>query len=407
MAGKGKQACKSKPKRGGGCIRYRGKDADGVDIWELRLGMGTVIETLPDGTKKKVKKVYSEMFHGSDALARARLADIVSEKNKGKLPMPDKITVAEWLEYWFQSGCKAGWRVSTQRANRRNIRLITEVIGDCRLQKLTFSDIENTLDSVKAAINARGRDGSGTISMLFVALNSALELAVTKQVIAANPARLVNRPRYRADKRVAWTPEEQRRFLAVAQRYRHYPIWLIMLRTGLRIGEVCGLKWSDIDLDGLWLTVRRTRRRHGTRIDDGPPKSVKSERSMAITPEIAQALRRWRVIQNEDRLRLGAEWPDKENMVFTNRHGRINDYSSVRISLMRVCKKAGVRYDGQHLCRHCFGTNSVRAGVDPQQAAEDMGHASVGFFLDTYVSEPTPDEKRQAMERRQRYLEQA
>lgn len=396
MAGKGRSY--------GGCV-YKRPGTE--DTYELSLYLGSTVSVV-DGKRKRKPIYYNETFHGTKKAADERMAQIVADKAAGKVVQPDKMTVTELMEYWFDIGCRQReWKENTRLANRNCIKHIRKHIGDIRLQKLTFLDIEYMCKCVGDEMQKAGYAGSNTVRAVFRALRDALTVATAKRLIPSNPADIAEHPKHQKRKRRAWTAEEQELVLAAGQHSRFYPMWVLMLDTGLRIGEACGLTWEDIDLDKRTVRVVRTRFRKGTQLIEGTPKSSTSVRTRPLTDDVVRALKTWKARQASERLRAGAAWENAANIVFTTSTGRPTAYCNVRRALMKVCEVAGVHYDGQHLFRHSFGTNMARSGVDPQLAANAMGHAGVAFYLDTYVSEPTTDEHRQAMEQVQTYRKQA
>lgn len=373
----------------------------GPTTFELRLYIGTV--TLPDGKKKK--KYYTETFHGTEREASERMAQIVTDKAKGKLILPDKITVGEYMDYWFGQMCETReWRPNTQRNKKCAIRHIKNELGNARLQKVGPLDIQEMYSRIRTNLQKAGHDGRATIKLVHIALRDALDQAVQWKLIADNPADAVEKPQHKAKDRVIWTEEQQRLFLVQATEYRYYPMWVLMLYTGLRVGEICGLRWSDIDMDAQTLTVRWTCNRNYGEPVEGAAKTESGERMIPFTGATRRVLQQWKVKQNEERLRAGAQWQDTEGRVFTTRKGAVPTYNSIRQSLMRACRRIGLPYDAQHALRHAFGTNMVYAGVDPKTASELMGHASVEFYMDTYVH-PTEEKKRAAIQQMQNYVQ--
>jgi integrase len=118
-----------------------------------------------------------------------------------------------------------------------------------------------------------------------------------------------------------WTAEELRAFLAAAEGDRFYPIFVLLVSTGMRRGEVLGLRWADVDLDAGRLAVRHTIGRVGGKVLAGEPKTAKSKRSIALDPGTVAVLRRHRIAQLEERLAWGGLYRDQD-LVFAREDER-------------------------------------------------------------------------------------
>lgn len=194
----------------------------------------------------------------------------------------------------------------------------------------------------------------------------------------------VVRPKRKKRQRVSWTPEQQQKFLAAAVQYRYYAAFCLMLYCGLRVGETSGLHWSDIGEDRVM--VRRTTTRRGRQLNEGTPKTVRSERAIPIGQTALDALLEHKAMQEQEKAAAGDRWLDKAGRVFTTALGRPTSYDALKVELMRICRKAGLPYrGGPHHLRHVFGDNLAAAGVDAKTGSELMGHASSAFFLDNYT----------------------
>lgn len=162
---------------------------------------------------------------------------------------------------------------------------------------------------------------------------------------------------------------------------------ILSLYTGLRVGEVCGLMWEDIDFDKSILTVRRTVQRirygvHGTKLVIGTPKSRSSHRTIPIPMFIMELLRTFR--SSDDRYILS------DSTIIT-------EPRTLQRRFKAILKKANLPSVGYHCLRHMFATNSLQAGFDVKTLSEVLGHASVETTLNRYVH-TSIERKRACME---------
>ena len=167
-------------------------------------------------------------------------------------------------------------------------------------------------------------------------------------------------------------------------------------REGLRQGEILGLRWQDVDLDGGTLAV--TGSLQGARrsaLTIGEPKSRHSRRSMALFPETVEALREHRTRQLEERLPAGSMWGDGD-LVFPNDFGAYLSTTTLTRNLDGILRRAGLPDVRFHDLRHSAATDWLKNGMHPKVASERLGHASVGITLDLY-SHVTPTMQREAV----------
>jgi integrase len=186
------------------------------------------------------------------------------------------------------------------------------------------------------------------------------------------------------------------RFLAHDPEGRLHVVWVTAAHTGLRPAEVLALRWDDIDFDGAMLHVRRTLVRVGKELFYGPCKAG-SERTVDLTPDLAEALHLHRRRQLEERLQLGQGWVDP-TLVFTNQVGGALDQHNVAGAFRARLKAAGLRRVRWYDLRHSFGTHLVAAGVDAKTVAQLTGHRNVTLTL-THYTHPDAAARRAAVAR--------
>ena len=156
------------------------------------------------------------------------------------------------------------------------------------------------------------------------------------------------------------------------------------LLTGLRLGELLGLRWQDVDFDQAVLRVQQTCQwmpRQGFIFRQ--PKSYRSVRPVALSPDTVERLRQCRVKLLEERLAAGTAYEDR-NLVFANALGAPIHTSTLRGAWLRMLKKAGLDHIRFHDLRHAHVRLLVAQGVYPKIVSEHLGHATVGITLDTY-----------------------
>lgn len=184
------------------------------------------------------------------------------------------------------------------------------------------------------------------------------------------------------DKRVL-TIDEQKIFLNTAKHYSGYNQFAFILQTGLRFGEMCGLKWDDIDFENRILHVRRTLHYlcSPTRWVFGPPKSAAGIRDIPLTEEAIAILKNQKAF-----LELGPIIPEEfSDLVFVGRNGTPSPNSAYHATLKRICQAANIADISMHTLRHTFATRCIEAGMRPKTLQAILGHSTIGVTMDLYV----------------------
>jgi len=184
-----------------------------------------------------------------------------------------------------------------------------------------------------------------------------------------------------------WTAEELRRFLDHVRGDRMHAAWLLAAQTGLRRGELLGLRWDDIDLDAGRLQVRRSRVAVGCAVEVSEPRTRKGRRQIALDDVTVTGLKEFRRLQTEERLRWGPAW-QQSGWIFTREDGAPIHPDRLTKQFDRGpvgrCASWLCRHRHNHDLRHTHATLALEAGIHPKVVSERLGHATVSITLDTY-----------------------
>jgi integrase len=200
-----------------------------------------------------------------------------------------------------------------------------------------------------------------------------------------NPCDSADPPRGRTPEMKAWTVDELRTFTRSTSSHRWAGVWALMATTGMRRGEILGLRWSDVDLAAGTLTISSTRIRYGTTIDTSTPKTARGNRTIAISPAIVAALKTWKRTQTADRLLMGAGWQDTGGLVVTITDGSAPNPEAFSNLFHKLAERAGLRPIRLHDLRHSYATASLASGVPVKVVSQRLGHADVGVTLKVYA----------------------
>jgi integrase len=224
-----------------------------------------------------------------------------------------------------------------------------------------------------------------TVRNIHAMIHRALVDAVAWKYIAYNPASSIKPPKRPRKRRTVWNTDQIQTFLTAVQRDRFAALFLLELTTGIRRGQICGLRWSAIDLDAGEITIHDNRVVVGGRArDKAGGKTQNADKTISIDRATVAALRRLRERQNGEREFFGSAYHGGD-YVFTFEDGRPPHPDTIRQRFDRLAAAAGLSRITFHDLRHSYATGALKAGVNPKIISERIGHADVGFFLQTYA----------------------
>nr|WP_312888141.1 site-specific integrase [Nonomuraea rhodomycinica] len=209
--------------------------------------------------------------------------------------------------------------------------------------------------------------------------------AVREDDLPRNVARNVEVPVGRQKRIEPLNPAEARAFLDAAQGFRLHALFDLALRTGMRRGELLGLRWSDLDLSGGTLAIRQTLQYvPGTGLVTTATKTPSSERRIALPRECITSLTCHRTQQDADRATAGPDWTDT-GLVFTTKTGTPLQHSNVNRDFHKLLRGAGLRKIRFHALRHSCASLLLDQGVDPIVIKELLGHTHIAITADVYA----------------------
>jgi integrase len=257
-------------------------------------------------------------------------------------------------------------------------------LGSVELQRLSPAQ----LNAFYRSLLAEGRrDGRGlapkTVKNIHAILHRALKDAVRWGYVVRNVADAVEPPKGRSPEMQVWTPEQLRAFLTHARTDRLYAAWLLVATTGMRRGELAGLRWVDLDLDAGRASPRRPRVVVNYAVEVSEPKTARGRRSVALDALTVAALREHKERQAEDRAVVGPGWQDS-GLVFTRPDGAPIHPDLISDWFGRLAREAGLPKIRLHDVRHSYASAALAAGIPAKIVSERLGHATVQITLDTY-----------------------
>lgn len=289
-------------------------------------------------------------------------------------------TVAETLSYWLETYARHNVSPATFDRYETIVRVhINPLLGAVPVQRLTPTQVQ-TFYSTKLAAGC----GPRTVRLCHLHLAQALRQAVHLGLLARTVTDGVRPPRVTSKEMGTWLPEEARRFLAVCHESVYGPVWLVALATGMRRGEVLGLRWRDVDWDRRVLCVRQSiGRLHGAP-DIKAPKTKSSRRDIPVQQEVLDGLHEHKWHQNERRLAAGEAWHNHD-LVFTSTSGTPIHPDNLKRDYNRLVKRAGVPRIRIHDLRHTHVTLAIQHGANIKAVSQRVGHKDVAITLSIYA----------------------
>jgi integrase len=349
---------------------------------------------LSDGKRRQKRKTFKTKNE-----ADAFLSKVVHAIQNGTYVEPSSITLGTYLTYWLETCVRHNLRPTTVRSYEQLIRVhILPALGTVPLQKLQPAAVQDFYTTKLNGGRADGKAGGlapSTVRHLHLILRESLQQAVNWEWVARNAAVATKPPHAPRPSVKTWSVDEMRRFLAVAEADGYAPVWLVVLATGLRRGELLGLRWQDVDLSRETLHVQQSLVEIGSDLVFQEPKTPSGRRTVALSPTCVAALRAHRMRQREQRRLLGSAWRDL-NLVFTTADGGPIAPRNLIRRFKQLTAQAELPAIPFHGTRHTHATLLLRNGVHAKVVSERLGHSSISITLDTY-SHILPDMQRHAV----------
>lgn len=333
------------------------------------------------------------------ALVAAEIGRLLEAQRQGQVITTGGMTVGEWLTTYLEQVAKPQVRPRTYDRYRSDIGgHIVPAIGRHRLDKLRPAHLV-ALYNTKAAEGLSG----ASLRHMHAVIRRALNVAVKWQLIAVNPAVLVDAPRAGQHEITPLSAAEAQGLIKAAVGDRMEARWLVGLALGLRQGEALGLWWDDLDLDAGLLRVRRAlQRQHGGGLVFAEPKNQRSKRTIPLPAQLADVLRQHRVRQHEERVKARSLWQDSP-CVFTTPIGTPVDPRNDFREFKKLLERGSLPSVRLHDLRHTAASLLLAQNVPARVVMEILGHSQIALTMNTY-SHVALEVSREAADRMARLL---
>lgn len=263
-------------------------------------------------------------------------------------------------------------------------------LGEIRLEDLDIQTVEQFLNKIRAA-GGRGRSramgaplSGKTVNNIAGVLHRALRDAQRWDLISSNPVSVARKPSKQSPEMKFWQPQQVAHFITGSAGSRNGAIWHLAAVTGMRRGELLGLRWCDINFDLGQLTVTRTRVRTGVDVAVSTPKTTAGRRTLRVDPKVLEALEQLKTFRQTEANYFGRPWNGDDEFVASNEDGSPIHPDALTRQFKALARTLGLPVIRLHDLRHSYVVLSRRAGIDLSVTSRRIGHAHVSTTLGIY-----------------------
>jgi len=359
-----------------------------------------VIDIGVDETGKRKQKWHSG--YKTKKEAEKAMVQLVSDIEKGEYINPSNITLAQFLDEWLEDSKKPHLAPKTYELYEAIIRLYFKpLLGERVLSKLTPSIIQRYYTHLREKTDL----SNTTINYHHKLLRQALDHAVKWLYITKNPCDITEAPKKNKPEMQAWSIADAQKAQKI---FKDTPINLhimLALYTGMRKGEICALRWSDIDFANATCTVRRTAQRVSRKLIFKEPKSEKSARLVVLQQSIIEILKYEKKKQAENRLLHGSSYiTEFEGHISVREDGHYIEPGYVSKKFQKILTKnpelPKIRF---HDLRHTNASMMLASGIDMKTMSERLGHSQIGITMDLYAH-VSVDMQRKAIKKLEEFM---
>jgi len=353
-----------------GSIRQRGKK------YEVVVSIGR--NPITGNRKQKTKSGFTRKRD-----AEAFLRKWLIELDENRYVEPTKETFESYMEYWFTTHYQK--RIKETTVSNRKYAMEKHLIRENPFSNIELSKI--TTEMIDSLYNKKLDEGysTNTIRKIHQMLNQAFKQAVKWKKVAHNPVVDADPPAVKTKESKIWSFEEIHSFLAHSKEERHYITFLLAIYTGMRKGEILGIKWSDIDFKNKIIRVERTLVSiPGKGYELSSPKTFKSRRQIHIPDHLLEALIAHKEQQKIWKQCFGIAYQENDLVVCTEK-GTFQDPRNVLRVMKRLCETANITKIRFHDIRHTHASILIAERVDIVKVANRLGHTKAKTTLDYYA----------------------
>ena len=380
--------------KGSGTIRKKTVTRNGKEYtyWEARVTTGR-----DPGTGKQIQRSFTGKTQKE---VREKMQAAAVEINQGTYTVPQRMTVGQWLDIWQRDYLGAVKPKTIQNYSQCVRNYIRPAMGAIRLDALNAHTIQQFINGLTDSRDLAPK----TVKCIHGVLHRALQQAVRVGYLRFNPADACELPRMEHKEIQPLDDTAIAAFMRAVQGHQFEAVYLTMLFTGMRRGEVCGLTWDCVDLDRGTIQINKQLQNVSGQPGEYRLISTKSDKGRTITAaaSVVAVLKKHRAQQLRDRLKAGPLWQDN-GLVFCNGIGERLSPHTVYNNYKRIVASIGLPDARLHDLRHSYAVAALRAGDDIKTVQGNLGHHAASFTLDVY-GHVTEEMKQASADRMEKYI---
>jgi integrase len=329
----------------------------------------------------KRRTVYAK----TEREVRAKLRDLQREADKvGNLADPGRRTVNDLFDFWLNNA--PDLKPSTVSSYRLFLdTYVRPAIGDMRLDRVTPNHLQNLYSDLTPSVGEK----------VHRVLHRAFAVAVLWRWLATNPCDHVLKPAYKTQTKTLWNHAELNTFLENTPDHWVYPLWVLLISTGCRLGEALALGWKDVGSDGASVTISRTLHRIDGEWVLDTAKTDSSSRTIVLPGVASTVLGQQKQQQATWQKAAGSAWEDW-GLVFTGETGKPLFASTIQHTLKRECERLGLPAVTPHGLRHLHASLLLDEGVPITAVSARLGHSNPQITMKIYAHALPGQDKRAA-----------
>ena len=334
----------------------------------------------------KIKRISVTAKTKTECQEKLKLAQAKYEEEQKILSTHNYLTESDptlekWYEIWINTFCKGVIKEYTTYGYEQRFKLyILPVFGKMKLSEISTVSCQQFLVDLLNNGRIKDREKKGpslsiyTVKGIQRTLSVCLEKAVDEGLLIKNPVSKVNLPIKNKPEMKTLKKEEIGAFLEETKNSGCYEFYYLELATGMRLGEICALEWTDLDVENKTISVNKSVRKINGQLIITTPKTKSSNRTIRINDDLVDLL----LAMKERQIESKYIFPSPDT-------GEIRDTSAVTRRLHRIQERAGLPKIRFHDLRHTFATLTLEAGVDVKTVSHMLGHTDAGFTMNTYM----------------------
>lgn len=368
--------------------------ADGT-IFKPKGGKKWALEISRGKDPVSGRRLRDRTYYDTKAEAQKARVELLHRLHAGTYVAPNSLTVEQFLVQQWLPAKKSQLRRTTWHGYEQVVtRRIAPAIGGVLLQQLTATHLNSFYahllqDGRARRMNetqARGLSPA-TVRQTHTILRKALKDAMRWDIVPRNVADAADPPRPRSGGGRNQQPlsrSQLQHLLTVAKGDRMLALWHLAASTGARRGELSGLRWEHVDLDGRRLTITETLLALGRDVFRDEPKTESSRRTLSLDPATVEVLKAHKARQAAERLAAGPAYVDEVDAVFRHEDGSLIHPDLLLAWFRKLLRRAELPAIRLHDLRHSYATLGLGENVHPKLMAQRLGHSSVAVTMSTY-----------------------